>query len=372
VIRLPSDAKLFALRGANGATYYAVLFEPAPGVRIVYTVSDPSQYDTTGMTWQPISEQEFNGTAYIPAGDASELAEYVTGEGNQTYGQFWSKLVDQIFGPNDPARNDPSVLGVLAQWAGRPDMGETELLTLLERTPYWQSLTEQRQQWFSLSPGEQQYQIAEWRHRLADEYFQLTGVRADPNDTTGWLNHWAYQVASGAMGVAAVRGQFQDEALKNPESPYSRTIRTEQETQRQRGVDIENALSGLEQLARRWGVRLTGATLRKWATDIIEKKASEADFTQYVKSQASILYPTKDPEMETAQAAEPFLQTYRRVMEEEVDIFNPRVQQALTSGMTAFDFEQQLMSSPEYLGTKGFMQAAQNVIGTAGQIFGFQ
>lgn len=369
--RLPSDAKLFALQGAGGAVYYAVLFEPSPGVRIVYTVSDPSQWDTSGQAWQPIAEAEFNSKPYTTAGDASEIASYVTGEGNQTYAQFWKKLTDQIFGPNDPARNDPSVLGVLAEWAGRPDMGESELLTLLERTPYWQTLTDQRQQWYGLSAAEQAYQVAEWRHRLADEYFQLTGVRADPNDTGGWLNHYAYQVASGAMGVAAVRGAFQSEAMRNPESPYARTIRTEQETQRQRGVDIENTREQLRLLATRWGVRLTNDTLTQWASNLMEKRNSEGDFVEYLKGQAAALYPWKDPEMETALAAEPFVQTFARVMEQGADLMHPEVQRAMQQGIPVFQFEQELKRKPEWLNTRNAQQGMLEVGAEIAGKFGF-
>jgi len=99
---------------------------------------------------------------------------------------------------------------------------------------------------------------------------------------------------------------------------------------------------------------------------------SEDDLVQYFKQTSKVLYPWKDPEMETAAAAEPWLQTYARVMERQADLFNPAVQRALQQGLPAFEFEQQLKASPDWERTRNFQEEATRVLGDIGARMGFQ
>ncbi len=125
-------------------------------------------------------------------------------------------------------------------------------------------------------------------------------------------------------------------------------------------------------MANRWGVKLDEPTVKSWATGIVTLTKSEDDLVEYFKNQSAILYPWKDREMETESAAQPWIQTYSRVMERQADLFNPKVQAALQQGQPVFEFEKQLKASPEWEQTRNFQDAATQVLGDVGARMGFQ
>jgi hypothetical protein len=87
--------------------------------------------------------------------------------------------------------------------------------------------------------------------------------------------------------------------------------------------------------------------------------------------QAQMLYAWKPREMETVTAAQPWLSTFERTMERNADLFDPRVQEALTSGRRVWEFEQDLRRTDEWLGTKNGQGTMTETIAEVGRRMGF-
>jgi spore coat protein CotF len=380
--KLPPDAVLYRYGPGEGAARNSlpiwVYFPIEDGTMVAYKLA-PEQYAQFFDGGNPnvgISERLYGSPEDQPpefpqainAGSAEELNSITTDYGS--YGQFWNHIVNAYMGSN-PAKDDPEVRRVLARVAANPDMGQTELENLLKTTNWYKSRTEAELEWNDLSPTEQQSRIEEQAARLSDMWFQEVGSPIGFNDTQ--LRHFATQVASGKMGLGQVLQTWvRPEAERNPESPWSRTKRNEQENQRQRGVDIENQTAAVRQLATEWGVQMTDQSLAEWGNRIVSKEASDADFQEYLKGQAEILYAWKDREVKTIDAAQPWLQAYSRVLERgQTDLFNPVVQQALQTGVPLFEFEKQLKQRPEWLETGNAREQLNSMAGDIGQRMGF-
>ena len=105
---------------------------------------------------------------------------------------------------------------------------------------------------------------------------------------------------------------------------------------------------------------------------LVENLDSEADLTEFLKDQAQVLYPWKDREIATQTAAEPWMTTFSRVLEQPMpDIYNPRIQQALTAGQPIYDFEKTLRQSDDWKQTMNFRQTMTNAVAMLGEKMGF-
>lgn len=346
-----------------------VVYDLGNGIYVRYTIPYKG-FDFNGSRdIGTVTQAQFNKMfpGYIDGGNALELDSIARDFGS--YRNYWNWLIKAYMGPN-PAKNDPGVLRVLAQLAARPDMSSEELDNLLKGTSYYQSRTEAQLEWNDLSKAEQEKRVNDTAIQLVDSYFQLVGAQIPM--TNGTLMQWARRIASGEIGYGtAIEQWIKPAALKNPESPWSRTIRNEKINQGQFEVDVENAAEQARQLARRWGVQLSDTSLADWGNKLTMNEASEADLIDYLKKQASILYPWKDPELETMEAAEPWLQTYSRVMERNADIFNVDVQRALSQGQPVFEFEQTLRSSDQWLETQNATDTLTSMAAEIGRRMGF-
>lgn len=346
-----------------------VVYDLGHGIYVRYTIPYKG-FDFNGSKdIGTVTQAQFNKMFpnYINGGNALELDSIAKDFGS--YRNYWNWLIKAYMGPN-PAKNDPGVLRVLAQLAARPDMSSEELDNLLKSTSYYQSRTEAQLEWNDLSKAEREKRVNDTAIQLVDSYFQLVGAQIPM--TNGTLMQWARRIASGEIGYGvAIEQWIKPAALKNPESPWSRTIRNEKINQGQFEVDVENAAEQARQLARRWGVQLSETSLADWGNKLTMNEASEADLIDYLKKQASILYPWKDPELETMEAAEPWLQTYSRVMERNADIFNVDVQRALSQGQPVFEFEQTLRSSDQWLETRNATDTLTSMAAEIGRRMGF-
>jgi hypothetical protein len=359
-MKLPPDAKVYR---TNFGDTWAVF--DLGGVRVSYSIGP--NVDLAGVSVQDIPADQLSALGAVNAGDAEELRNLTADWGS--FGAFWNSILDQVIGKNNPARNDAGVLAVIATFAGRPDMSSTELQNLLQATSWYQQHTTSQLEWNSLPEAERQKRLDNSAAQMAQTWFEFTGEAIDASDPR--LVNYLEQVASGQMGYGKFTEIVKQYARGNGESPWSRQVREEEEAQRQRGVDIENTTQRVKDLARRWGIRWDEKTALDWGQKIVTKMASEADVLATLQQQASVLYPWKDPQMETAVAADPWMQTYGRVMERESDLFNPKIQAALTAGQTIYDFETQLKKSQEWLQTGGAREELYSAISEAGRRMGF-
>jgi len=361
---LPSDAKLYN----NGFGVFAV-FDVGDGVLVSYGVNwwDGSvKLDSSAV--QSISPEAFSALGAVDGGNAEELKGLSFG--GKTFKQFYDRVIDETITTNNPARNDKSVRAVMAEFAGRLDMSGAELQNKLNGTEWFQSHTQKQLRWNDLGQAEKDQQVAEQATGLVNTWFQLTGDVIATDDPR--IANAAERIASGELGIGKwTETVVKPAAVGNPSSPWSRQITTEQEDQRTRGVTVENTAQKVRDLSQRWGVRLAPSSVQSWASKIVDKTASEADLLLEMQNQSKVLFPWKDPTLETETAAAPWLNTFERVMERQTTINDPKVQAALTAGTPAWAFEQELKKSPEWLGTKNARQEMVSTVAEVGRRLGF-
>lgn len=364
-VTLPRDAKLVS----NSFGIFAV-FQPAPDVTIYYSIPwDKGTVQFDPNTVERVSDSEWNRRYpnAVNAGDATELATTAMSFG--TFGAQWDAIVNQVMGFNNPARNDPEVMRVIAELAGRPDMSDAELQNRLQATKWFQQRTSDELEYNSLAEAEKQKRRDEAASRMIATVMQYAGENVDAKDPR--IANYLEQVASGKMGFGAFTEIVKGSAKENPESPWSRQVRDEGEAQRQRPIDIENTAQRIREQAERWGLQWSPQTIQQWARDMVEKKLSDEDLNQTFRDQAAVLYPWKSPEMETATAAAPWLETYRRVMEAPGSLFEPDIQKALTAGQGVWEFEQELKKTPKWLATNNGQQSVEGAVAQMSRMMGF-
>jgi hypothetical protein len=365
--RIPPGGKLYVLNGI-----YVVLYDVGHGIRVYYDFSAPGTMQQVDVgaygPAQTISPDEFYRTPGLIHGG---VVQEVLGITQPTFQDWFDKTISTATAGASWA-HDPEMRSIYADWVVNPQVSADEIQARIRQTNYWKSQTDAQRNFNDASPAEQARLVNEAAADLAERYFQLTGTTVDLANPE--LRGWAQQVASGAQGAGWIVEQFiKPLALQNPESPWSRTVRSEHEQQRQRGVDVENRAEQVRQLYRRWAIPVSDEVARQWALDITANLKSDADLIQQLQQQAAVLYPWKDPQMETMVAAEPWMATYSRVLERPMpDIFDPVLQQALTSGAPVYQFEQDLKRRPEWLQTKNAKESLSTAAFQLGRLMGFE
>lgn len=361
---LPRDAVLYN----NGFTVVAVF--DVGGVKIGYDVdwtNGSVQFDPNAVTF--VTSDQWQQMGIVNGGSSEELRGLGTSWGS--YKEYFDSVLNQVMGSNNPARNDPEVLKVIATFASRPDMSPQELQNMLQATQWYQSRTQGELQWNSLPEAEKTKQRDEMAARMVSTWFQFTGEVIAADDPR--IQNHLEGVASGKMGFGAwTESVVKSAATANGESPWSRQVRDEEEAQRQRGVDVENTAQRVRELARRWGLRWSETEYQRFAQQIVEKTMSEADVLEVMKDQAQVLFPWKDRDMETTTAAGPWMSTLERVMERQGDIMDPQLQAAMSAGMSVWDFEKQLKGSAGWLETRNARESLYETISEAGRRLGFE
>ena len=368
--KLPSDMKAYSIPAASGGGgWMLAVATVAPGVNILYTISNESNIDPGKVT--TISADSFNkrfpNEENVNGGDAAELA--TVAQSFSSYKEMWDSIVGQVMGYRNPAKDDPEVLKVLATFAGRPDMTEAELQNRLQDTEWFQTRTAEELEWNSLSEAERAKRMEEMSARMVQTVFQFAGVQVDPEDPR--VKNHLEAVASGKLGFGAWTQIIKDQSADDEESPWARQQRDELEAQKQRPIDIENTSQRIRETSERWGVGWSPETIHQWAKQLVEKDKSDEDLILELRQQAQVLYPWKDPETETATAAAPWLETYRRVMEKSATINTPQVQQALVAGTGVFDFETSLKKTDGWLDTKNGQDTMYSAVSEMGARMGF-
>jgi len=357
----PADAQY--VRNAAG---WGFLFFDLGGATISYMVPPDGSVRVSG-TPRLVSDAEWQSINPVDGGMANELESVSKDFG--TFKAWWDSIVLNVMGKSNPAANDAGVKRVLAEYAGRPDMSTQELQNRLQGTTWYQGHTQTELQWNNLSAAEQDKQRGDTRARISDLFMQYLGRLPNPGERA--VEDYVEQVASGKVGLGQYTEIVKNWALGSPETPWSRQIRDEQEAQRQRPVDIENTTNRVRDLADKWGVQLSNQTLGEWGQGIVEKQKSDQDLLEYLKDQAMVLFPWKDRETDTTTAAQPWLDTYKRTMEKEGSVLTPQVGAALSAGKSAWDFEQDLKKTDDWMGTKNAKETMTGLVDAAGRRFGY-
>lgn len=316
------------------------------------TPEEAQQYDTEGMA---TGERYFNGgdittfPAVVKADSPAMLSAIAGGFG--TMAEFWQSSLKVLGNPD--ARGDAEIQRIIVMQMLRPTMSETEFRSRLADTAWYKSRTETQRAWNDLGEADQRSLVEQTKAKLRESYLETFGVY--PDDSA--INQWAVDVASGVLGYGSVVDAMRRQAAGNPESPWSRTLRSEQENQRLRTQQVSDMTGALRSTAERWGVQLTPDALKQWASDIVTRTKSEVDFEELMKDQALALYPNKPRELDTASYAQSWMSSYMRVLERsDATLFNPVIQSALQRGVNLADFERELRDDPAWMQTKNAME----------------
>lgn len=362
--KVPADAVLYTVNGMP-----ALVISLGDGVYIKYNAGRVPDLDLTNIPVHNVSTQEFARLNVVDGGDATELDQIARNFGS--YSTWWDHIVSTVFPPNSRAAHDPAVRRIIAEMAGRPDMSPAELQNRLNATPWYQGLTDQAQKYNQATDGQKKQMVAEEAAQLADYWQRNVGTAVDLNDPR--IQALALQVATGKRGEGSVLWEdIIPVARQNTESPRSQQERDSQESQLKRGNEVENKSTEVQDLYHRWGVSVSPNTINQWANDITTGKKSEADLLSTLQGQSKVLYPWKDPQLETLTAAQPWLDTFQRVLEKpSKGIQDSVIQQALNNGTPLWQFERQLKDRPEWLTTKNAQDDVSSAMTQVGRTMGF-
>ena len=197
----------------------------------------------------------------VDGGSAAELDSVVDRfDGPAGFQDMLNHVLDLTFGDN-PARGDADVLRVMMEYVGRPDMTDQELDRLLQGTTWFQERTAGQLAWNDLSEAEQNQRVTETATRLGQVWFTYVGEAIDYRE----LAEDARKIASGEMGEGEwTESIAKQAALKNPDSPWARRLRDEEQAQNQYGVDVDNQTGVVRDLTSRWGIQWSDDALAEW------------------------------------------------------------------------------------------------------------
>ena len=354
--------------------YGSVLrYRVGEGVFIEFLVTDMAAAARSGYDMSSGSQYYVPDDAllvdYREAGDATELAGLAE-QGYETMGEFFEDTMSQYFSGNDPARTDSEILFIIARVMANPDVDPNVITGWIQNTTYWNNTTDLAREWNGLSQSEQQHRIETQARLVSMDYFAATGTQLSITDSR--IKSFAQEIASGSRTFASVYQSIRDLALQDPESPLSRAIRQEEITQRQYGVDVENQADVFRTDSMNWGLQMSESQVLDWAEKFNNNTYSQADWDNYMRDQADILYPWKSREVKTLDAAQPWLSAYERIMEAgSQDLTNNDIQAALQQGMPLFEFEQHLRKKPEWLETENANTELTNTAGRIGRTMGY-
>jgi hypothetical protein len=365
---IPKDARL--VQGTGSGRLYA-FFDLGGGNFIRYDIN-PGQVSTAGRRVEqmdPATSKRVFGK-YVLGGNIDELEAIPTGFG--TFKAFWNSIVDTVIGPSNPARRDPEVLRVLAEYAARPDMERAELENKLQATKWFQSRTQAELEWNDLSEAERGKRKREVIAQMQQLYQRYMGKAPG---TDFMAKHADLdRIASGKMTLTDwVESVLKPAAEGVTESPWARELRDGKEAQRQRGFDIGNTTARIRDELERYGLKWTGAQLQTWARAIVEKRKSDADLTAALEAGAQSLYPGLGPlnGSDVVTLAAPWLETYERVLEKKGSLFTPEVREALAKGEPVWDMEKRLTKSSAWLTTRNADERMNDLASQIGEMFGY-
>lgn len=365
MISLPKDGQIITDE-ADGHSW--VFYTIGQWVLSFDLGTDLSQYDTEGMQ---TGSRYYNGFDLLShpnvvGGGRVDVLNEISTAGFGSMKAFSDRAFGILGAPG--AKDDPELQKIVLEYIRRPTMSTTELQYLVSQTTWYKSRTETARRWNDMGPADQAAEADRVREQLRQSWLETFGTYPEEAD----LGTWATDVASGQMGYGAVLDAMRRRAAGDPESPWSRTLRSEQENRRLRGQQVTDATGSLRSVAEQWGVQLTDATLKQWADDIVARKKSSVDFEELMKDQAMALYPGKPRELSIADYAQSWMSSYMRVLEKtDASLFNPIIQSALQRGVNLADFERELRDNPEWMQTKNAMETMTSSAARIGARMGF-
>lgn len=382
--RPPGGGRVFRHPRQDNA--WVVRYQVAPGVFIEYATTDREAlvrggYNPDGRRvrdYQPIRPGQ-NGRRedaqvinFRQTGSLAEMA-WIAEQGYDSLGEWYEEAILSAFGASRAGR-DPGVQRVMLEILQNPEITEERIQVLIEQTDYWNERNQVQAEWDDLSDAEKDARQLRVAEDLAESHRRIVGLVDGRFITMHDRNimRFARMVARGEMTMGEVLTQFETAAEGVEDSPYARSLRQEQQLAGAHDVEVENTADDLRSRALGWGVYIADDQLANWAQRIVMNENSDADFERMLETQARIQYPNLPQGVRTDTYAAPFLSTLARTMEIGTpSLEDPRIQQALQTGMNMFDFERQLKQSEDWLYTGN---AADEIVGAfsdAARMMGF-
>jgi hypothetical protein len=354
--------------GPTRVNYYRSATGPPDGVR-VHSATVFNQYKanwTDGGT-----TDAFRG---VPAG--------------KTYQQLVNDTLMQLGLAGTDALKDPGVMAIVSLAMTR-ELSPEELANRLRQTKWYQSRTDQQREWDDLSQAEKDKRVVDEAMKLSGLWFTYVGADlemsgADLNDDglvtstelrkyNPELFKWATNIANGtATQSQAINSWMKEEAAENPNSPWGRTLREEEQAQGQHGVDVANMAGQIRDLYYAWGMPLTDDRAKKLAEKVVMNDLAIEDLEDTLRDQASALYPNKPASMTTREYAEPYMQSYMSLLETpEVGLRDAMLQRGMKEGMTLADFDKMLRHDDRWLETDNARATMNEQFSGLGRVMGF-
>jgi hypothetical protein len=383
-LNIPTDGKWY-----KSGSEYIIAFEfwgtpdkTGPSQVVFYSGTPPPG---THINADNAILQEKISTVWLDGGTVDSFRGAQSGK---SYQDLVNNVLFQLGLAGTDALNDPGVIAIIGLAMTR-ELSPEELSNRLRQTQWYQSRTDTQREWDDLADAEKEARIVDEAMKLNGLWFTYVGEdlnvggldldgdglvsAAELKKGNADLFAWAERVASGqATQSQAVNSWMKTVAAENPNSPWSRTIREEEQAQGQFGADVANMAGQLRDLHWEWGIPLTDAKLNRLAEDIVMNRAAYEDVEQSLRDQAMGLYPHKPPSLSTRQWAEPYMQTYMGTLEvPEVDLTDSLLQRGLADGMTLADFQKMLRHDDRWLQTSGARSEVNDKISALGRVMGF-
>lgn len=383
-VNVPAGGTLYEVDGIQAVIFEIVGIDGASH-QIVFTLQNGASYPGQPIS---VSRDQWN-TVIANATDGGSSEAFRGVEAGLTWDELMERTMFEMGIYGSDALSDPTVLAVIGDFIARPDMSPEELQGRLQQTTWWKTHTEKQNAWNDKSPAQQDLEIVDAASQLAGVWFTYTGqninladfdANGDGNVTGAELkagNSELYQramdIASGASTQPSVINSWvKAEAEKDPESPWSRTLRNEEKERGQFQVDVETQAGAVMDLYQAYGIDMDWDTALRMGRDLAMNRTSMEELTQNVDDMATALYPSKPKGMTTRQWAQPYTQTMMSVLEVgDPDLNDASLQRALSEGMTLGDFRKQLKSEDRWLKTKNARDEFNGTLSGLGNQMGF-
>ena len=296
-----NDGRIYAIAETGGGVTYYSLVSPEQRVK-----SDERATFVTNGEWETLTANA-GWHEWEQGGDIRELLGSV-GEAGRGLGP--------------EAMGDAGVVKTLLELASGQFMGEDGQLSQLKltdalfQTEYFQQTLEQERAYNSMTQVQRDNEILNkagtivglWRMYLGESLTlpgSLEELRSNPA-FAGWYQQ-AELLAKGMISqTRLINTWIQPEALKNDQSPWSRTLEQEDRQQNQERIDVETKRGEVRDLADGYGLSLSDEELMGYGQQLVDNDLSLDELEEKIDAQSVSFYKYKPPGMRWTTYADPY------------------------------------------------------------------
>ena len=362
-----NDGRIYAIAETGGGVTYYSLVSPEQRVK-----SDERATFVTNGEWETLTANA-GWHEWEQGGDIRELLGSV-GEAGRGLGP--------------EAMGDAGVVKTLLELASGQFMGEDGQLSQLKltdalfQTEYFQQTIEQERAYNSMTEVQRDNEILNkagtivglWRMYLGESLTlpgSLEELRSNPA-FAGWYQQ-AELLAKGMISrTRLINTWIQPEALKNDQSPWSRTLEQEDRQQNQEQIDVETKRGEVRDLADGYGLSLSDDELMGYGQQLVDNDLSLDELEEKIDAQSVAFYGYKPPGMRWTTYADPYRRAKMDLHEVALpDHTDEGLQEALQDGISLREYKKNLRSDSVWPTTTNGRNTIMNAFGFAGRNMGF-